>query len=42
MQNSEKCRLVLHPLIAGAEERQQTITENQNSFAIVVVILKYN
>jgi hypothetical protein len=29
-------------LIAGAEERQQTITENDNPFAIVVVVLKYN
>ena len=32
----------LTPLIACAEERHQTITENPNPFIIVVVVLKYN
>jgi hypothetical protein len=36
------CSLVLHLLIAGAEEGQETITEIWTSFTIVVVALSYS
>ena len=34
--------MVLHPLIDGAEERQETVTERWNLFTIVVVVLNYS